>query len=1028
MSPFLQQVADHYLNVQGLEDYCFVFPNRRSGQFFAHYLQQDLVETDRQNGVSRPHLMPHVTSINELVADMTDTVAATDIEMMFALYDAYCKAMGDKAQEFDKFIYWAQLIISDFNDIDRSLADVHEIYQNLEDLHELSSNYLSPEVEEKVRKIFGDSLFTAFFDTSADATLWRLFGAEDNQTPGDGKDVVKREFLNLWNALETIFNSYHKALSDKGVTTPGRQLRLAVETGIINQQYGRMVFVGFGVLSAAEVKLFDRFKHDGKADFWWDNAGIQAMLETAPHDPGALLIDGYCKRFKAMPIQPLDSNEQTIKVVAVPSNVGQAKQAFNELALMNKGGSNQSTLGIETAIVLPDEGLLVPLLHSVHGVQRLNVTLGYPLRSSGIVSLMHIVARLHHQASKERGVWTYYREDVNDILSHPLIKTYFTAEALSMISQLAQSNRFRIPAREFENLSFADLFVPVMDSSEPGNEPEHRSAYIDNLLAFCNLLMDKMKLTSATDDEPQDDDVQEDGVEVTLQQAFLLMYIDVLHQLRRSLAECGQSIQLSTLFYLIDRLTAAAVVPFTGEPLQGVQVMGLLETRSLDFEHLVILSMNERVFPRRRSINSFIPNYIRRAHGMSTIEQQEAIVAFNFYRLLNRSRQVTLLYDSSAQKMGSSEPSRYIVQLDKVYGKHLQYVEMTPDIETTSAISIEAPSVPGDALRDRYTRDPERQGGKYLSASAINKYINCPLQFYFHYVQGLNDDNELSDFMDNGTFGTIVHDTLNDCYDSQQVKGREGLIDKPYLEFFRKSKLRDAVVRNIKKTYLRVPEDQLDLDDQPLRGEPFMLIDTIESYVKFVLDYDMDLIDSQGPFSVLECEETHNMLSMEMGGERFNFTYKPDRIDRLADGTVRMVDYKTGKDETTFTHHQPGLQDLFDCCIASRRKAILQLFLYCYAYMEEHREVASVMPVIYKLASMKESGVFWKGPKRGSSRQQYVFTREDAIAQEFIAQMGSLIKSLYEDGFEQVPEDSKSNCCNYCRFIDFCRRAPSKGY
>ena len=151
MKAFLQQVASHYLMAQGLEDYCFVFPNRRSGQFFTHYLQQDLVEADRQSGVSKPHLMPRVTSINDLVAQLTGTVAATDIEMMFALYDAYCQAMGDKAQEFDKFIYWAQLIISDFNDIDRSLADVHEIYQNLGDLHDLSSNYLSPEVEEKVR-------------------------------------------------------------------------------------------------------------------------------------------------------------------------------------------------------------------------------------------------------------------------------------------------------------------------------------------------------------------------------------------------------------------------------------------------------------------------------------------------------------------------------------------------------------------------------------------------------------------------------------------------------------------------------------------------------------------------------------------------------------------------------------------------------------------------------------------------------------------------------------------------------------
>ena len=1038
MKAFLRQVANHYIKVQGLEDYCFIFPNRRSGQFFTHYLQQDMVAADQRDGVLTPHLMPRVTSINDLVAELTGTVAATDIEMMFALYDAYCQAMGDRAQEFDKFIYWAQLIISDFNDIDRSMADVHEIYQNLGDLHDLSSNYLSEEVKEKVRKIFGGDLFTAFFDTDADASLWRLFKDEKEGNGSGGDDVVKREFLTLWNALETIFNNYHKTLATKGVTTPGRQLRMAAEIKKDNLPYTRMVFVGFGVLSAAEVKLFDHFKLENKADFWWDNAGIPAMLEKAPHDPGALLIDGYCKRFKSMPIQPLEANDQTIKVVAVPSNVGQAKQAFNEVAIMRKAGGYNPSSGLETAIVLPDEGLLVPLLHSVHGVSRLNVTLGYPLRSSGIVSLMHIVARMHHQASKERDertsnnhqagkervVLTYYREDINDILSHPLIKTYFTAEALSMVAKLARMNRFRVPAHEFEELSFRDLFKPAMDT-EQGDERVLQSSYIDNLLNFCNLLMDKMNVASVAAADDEEDD--QSGVEVTLQQAFLIMYIDVLNQLKRSLAECGQTVQRSTLFYLIDRLTASAIVPFTGEPLQGVQVMGLLETRSLDFENVVILSMNERVFPRRRSINSFIPNYIRRAHGMSTIEQQEAIISYNFYRLLNRSRHVTLIYDSSAQKLGSSEPSRYIDQLEKVYGKCLHYVEMTPEVETTSAISIKVPAVAGDLLRDRYTRDPE-QGGKYLSASAINKYINCPLLFYLHYIQGLNDDNETSDFMDNGTFGTIIHDTLGDCYYSQQVREKGGLVDKAYLEFFKKNKLRNAVVRNIKKTYLRVPEDQLDTDTRPLRGESFMLIDTIESYVRFVLDHDIELLGSDGTFTILECEETHNMPSLEMGGERFNFTYKPDRIDRLNDGTVRIVDYKTGKDETTFVYHQPGLQDLFERNMDKRRKAILQLFLYSYAYMEEHPEEPSVMPVIYKLSSMQDSGVFWKENKRGAKPNQYVFEREDPIAKEFITQMGGVIKSLYEDGFEQVPEDPKSRCCNYCRFIDFCRRQQSQTY
>ena len=194
----------------------------------------------------------------------------------------------------------------------------------------------------------------------------------------------------------------------------------------------------------------------------------------------------------------------------------------------------------------------------------------------------------------------------------------------------------------------------------------------------------------------------------------------------------------------------------------------------------------------------------------------------------------------------------------------------------------------------------------------------------------------------------------------------------------------------------------------------------------FVLDYDMELIDEQGAFTVLECEQTHNR-TLEMNGVRFNFTYTPDRIDHLADGKVRIVDYKTGKDETIFTA-SPDLRDLFEPNMNHRRKAILQLFLYCYAYLMEFPEVPQVQPVIYKLSSMKDSGVRWKDKSNSRDINQYVFSVDNEVAQVFIARMAGVIGAIYDEAFVQAPENVKSGCCNYCRFIDFCRRAPSKSY
>ena len=1013
-TPFLQQVARYYLEVNNLEDYCFVFPNRRSGQFFVHYLSQQLIDADRAASRVKPHLLPCVTSVNELVAQLTGTTTATDIEMIFALYDAYCQVFGDKAQEFDKFVYWAQLIIGDFNDIDKSLNDASEIFKNLDDLHSLSSNYLTPEVLEQVRAIFGESLFTSFFDTGADADLWRQ---RDNTVTGNDKEDsrVKREFMTLWNALSAIYDLYHKSLEAKGVVSPGMQLRKVAQAATLDHRFSRLVFVGFGVLSAAEVKLFDHFKRDKVADFWWDNAGIKPLLDMAPHDPGALLIDGYCKRFEAKPVEPVDNQGQTLRVVAVPSTVGQAKQAFDEVALM-RGNRDKNKNGVDTAVVLPDESLLVPLLHSVHDVDVLNVTLGYPLRSSGIVSLMHIVARMHHQASKEHGSWTYYREDVYDILSHPLIKTFFTNEALKMASQLYGTHRFRVPASEFAHLSFHDLFTPAVDS-EQGDERGQTIGYLDHLLAFCNLLMDRMNAVASPSDEDLDPE-EERGVKLPLQQAFLVMYIDVLNQLKHSLAELGQALQRSSVFYLIDRLSASSVVPFTGEPIQGLQVMGLLETRSLDFKNVVVLSMNERVFPRRKGINSFIPNYIRRAHGMSTLEQQEAIVSFNFYRLLNRAEHVSLVYDSSVKSMGSGEPSRYIAQLEKVYGRELVHVEMNPVVQTSSSTSIKLPNKGYDTLRGMYLKQREHADEWFLSASAIKKYIGCPLRFYLHYFQGLNEDTDAGDFMDSGTFGTIIHDTLNDCYAGDGIPEGGRLIDKGYIESFQRGRLERSVVRNIKRLYLHVDKDKLATDVSPLRGEAFMLMDTIKGYVNFVLNYDKDLIDrTGGPFTVLECELTHDRLAMPMGGVKFNFTYKPDRVDRLADGTVRIVDYKTGNERMLFS----TMDDLFDPTNSNQGEGILQVMLYCYAYLLEKKELSSVTPVIYKVASMKESGVKYKPPGRGTVERQVVFSMDDDMCRDYIARMAGTIGDIFTKDFEQCDESAGS--CRYCRFIDFCRRA-----
>jgi len=1014
-SPFLQQVAKHFLTEPpcAIEDLCFVFPNRRSGQFFQHYLRQELDQHDRELQSSgqavSPHLLPRITDINDVVAQLSSTVTATDIEMIFALYAAYSAEMGESAQTFDRFIYWAQLIINDFNDIDRSMADAQEIYANISDQRNLTSNYISEEVKAKTRQLFGDNLFTAFFDTSIDADLWQGIGNSSND---DGK--VKQEFISLWNKLADIYTRYHIELSDMGVCSPGAQLRQAAQADQLTALGAeQMVFVGFGVLSGAELTLFTRLSNEHKAQFCWDDSGLEQL---DPNDPARQLIGGYAKRLGNIHTTS-DDKRPAVQVISVPSTTGQAKVAFDVVQqLINDGDIADIDNAIDTAIVLPDENLLTPLLHSVKGVSKLNVTLGYPLRSSSIVSLMHIVARMHHQASKEKGEWTYYREDVKDVLSHPLIKTLFVNDVLQAGAQIERTNPFRIPAEWLQSgFPFSALFRPAMDSDDDADVTTAACGFMDQLLEFCDQLMTMPQFAPTPPDDERDAPV------VTLQAAFLMMYIDVLNQLKRSFHNCRADLRLqrSTIFYLIDRLTAAAVIPFTGEPLHGLQIMGLLETRSLDFENVIILSMNEQVFPRKRSISSFIPNYIRRANGMSTVEQQEAIIAFNFYRLLNRSKRVTLITDSSAGGgLGSGEPSRYIDQLKMIYHYQVDYKTVDLDIGISSSveISIESDGVAKKKFSTRNANDVKHE--PRLSASSINKFIECPLAFWLHYIQGLDDDNEVSDFMDASMFGTIVHDTLdslykkpdgNNMFTSADIKA---LKDKP---------LDQTVKRIIKQEYLRLNERQIADDDYPIIGEAYMMIDPIKSYVRNVLDYDENLAASRGPIRFLASEETQD-VSLTMDGISFNFTYKPDRIDRIGD-ELRIIDYKTGSDNTAFKWDGGSLDDLFCPSTSSKKrcKAVLQLFLYSYAYLQEATDSSiAVTPIIYKLNNMNESGIVCNG-------QQVVFKKtetETGLMKQFTTQIATTIRNMFERPYSQAAAGSP--CCNYCRYRDFCRRIPQK--
>ncbi len=998
MTSFLRQVAAFYSQEPALQDHCFVFPNRRSGQFF----EKELSEL-----FTTPHIMPRVVTMAEWLEEMNDLYLATTVDSLFTLYRAYTEAFGPAASSFDKFIYWAHIILSDFNDIDMALADVAGLYSNLNDLREIATDYIDPELKTEIQRIFN----IEFTDSES---FWK-----NSHHETDDPDSPSAQFYTLWEKLPEIYERFYKLLNERGLTTQGHLYRTMA--GRIAQMtaselgYKQMVMVGFTALSVSEDHIFKALKQLGCAHFWWDDA---APAFDLPSNKGGQMVRMFSQRYPAPePLETIDpQHRQHIHAMAVGSAVGEAKWAFHLIDQMGLAPARRSANvqqldlpkidvhnAINTAIVLPDENLFVPLINSVPpGIDCLNVTLGYPMRHSGITTLMHIVARAHRQAThdKTNNRWMFFRDDVKDVLSHPVVKSAFTADVVRIGNLIERSHDFNVPHDTFAGTALEPLFTTIASTGSKADV----LAYIDRLLAFLQSLDAKVRqrTAAATVGDALSTDNGDDRL--PLQSAFIVKYAEALEQLRQAINESDHlPADDSSIFHLVDRITAGVTVPFTGEPLQGLQIMGLLEARCLDFDNIILLSANERVLPSSKPMSSFIPDFLRAAHLMPTNAWHEAVTTGHFYRLLSRASHVSLIYDSSSQNYSSAEPTRYIAQLKMIYHRqvHHHIVDTKPD--TQPELAIEVPK-----RQDMLAHYTQTGAQPPLSASAIKKYLRCQLLFYLRYVQHLSDDNTASDFIDAATFGSIVHNTLQQFYYPKDCTSPR-IITRPMIEDFIRE-IPATITSEVNRTYFHKPEAEA---GQPLHGDAYILSDTIASYVSAALNHDLKLIDRYGSIEVIECEVPH-VVDLDVGGLKVNFTFTIDRLDRVGD-TVRLIDYKTGKNDDT---HFANVGDLLSAS-SHKKHALMQLLLYCNALHQMDGSYTTIEPMIYKLGDINQSGMMLK-PPRGTATQ-YRFTPDEPLNQQFLTALHDVLKEmLATDG--TFTQTSVKETCNYCRFAEICRR------
>jgi hypothetical protein len=846
MNAFLKTLAGYVLNTYGekkLEELSFVFPNRRSGIFFKHYL----LEAGRGS-----FWMPEVLTINEFISGFSKIETADPIDISFELYTIYSR-LATNPQTYDEFYYWGDMLISDFDDMDKYLVPAEKLFQNVVDLKEI------------------EQLFGGFDEGQLE--IIREFWAHFSHS---GLSSEKLSFLEMWKLLHPLYDELNKNLRGRGIGYEGmlyREVAESIDTpefqGVFKE---KVIIAGFNALNNAEKKLFRYLKNSGKGLFFWDY-DEEYVNNTIP-EAGRFLR----KNLEDFP--PVDfgesfnhlNNEKKIGIYDLPSDLLQGKYLGK---LLNSELPTDYEDFDNTAVILGDETLLEPVLSSLpENIPYVNITMGYPLAHTPVYSFTDQLLKLQKTISKQtdKKEERFYHRDVLDILNHQYLRYIIDEDVKVLTTKIHTMNMiYVVPELFSHNPLLKKIFRKVHSAVE-------MPVYLRDILEEVIALFFK----ETTTDE-----------KYTLEKEYTFHIITRINKLEAVFQNSPANIGADTFSRLFRKIISNSRIPFQGEPLRGLQIMGILESRLLDFKNIIFLSMNEGVMPRAHSAFSFIPANLRYAFGMPGREDHDAIYAYYFYRLIQRAENISILYNSKTDGINSGEKSRYLYQIQylskfkpviKTVSFHISGTEPQPIIIEKTKESL-------SKLRE-YTGN----GTKSFSPTAINTWIDCRLKFYLTYIAGLREEDEVSEEIDAPVLGNLLHETMQLIY--RDFKGKvvdqktiAGLADESFID----NCLKEAFRSKYFKTKASEPYPTLE-------GKNIIVYEVIKSLVKQIIHKDTERV----PFTILELEKkfTGSIHIKELDVNMYGII---DRID-LQEGEVYIIDYKTGNVEMTFG----SVEELFD--------------------------------------------------------------------------------------------------------------------
>ncbi len=952
MKSFLEHVARHILDKYGhdLSRLAVVFPNKRASLFLNEHLA-------RLSG-GEPLWSPAYITISDLFRRHSTLQVADPVQLVCLLHRSFTAVTGTD-ETLDHFYGWGQLLLADFDDIDKQMADADRVFANLSDLHEMDDDSFLTDEQRQVLQRF----FTHF--------------------SADHNTELKQRFLRLWNRMGAIYHDFNQRLAQRGLAYEGAIYRQVAEShDDLQLPYDTYLFVGFNVLLRAEQQLFTHIMRQGKARFYWDFDRYYMRSGEAGH-----FISQYLQSFP----NELDTSDASIydcfscprrlNIVAASTENIQARYAAQWL----QQDEQRTADGRRTAIVLCNEALLPTIIHCIPpAVQSVNITTGYPLAQSPIATLVsQLIALRRDGYDHQRG---HYRlRQVLAVLRHPYLAAL--SPQVSVLAMELTEQRYYYPTPDLLSQGgdvAALLFPPV--------PAEHQNAALLSWLCQVVQTIGRAQQPSATGTTTPGPD--------PLKQESVFRTYTLLNRLL-NLAEAGELVtDIITLGHLITQLMQTTTVPFHGEPVEGLQVMGILETRNLDFTHLLILSAQEGNMPRGTTDTSFIPYALRRAYGLTTPEHKVAIYSYYFHRLLQRATDITIVWNNATTDGQRGEMSRFLLQLMVESPHPVTHYTLQGGQQLTSRSPQPVPN---------HATPPQ-----LLTPTAINRYLRCPLQFHYRYVCGLQEPDPAADddSIDNRLFGNIFHDAAQALYTRLQQAGGP---DAPVTAAHIRSLLRqpDVIARAVDQAFAQqlFAGRQTSSLHTRLNGLQIINRQVIMHYLHTLLEGDCQL----APFHIMGLEDEVSM-PLDVGPDlTINVGGRIDRLDCVStpDGcsTIRVIDYKTG------AHRMKALPDVDAVfrqeSLKEHSDYYLQAMLYSVIVARQHPAQA-VSPALLFIQHAAAPGY---NPVLHFGQQPISDIR--SVEEPFLQQLRNVVSDMFNPDVPLTPTADTQRCRN-CPYRQLC--------